>query len=184
MLDLLEKNRKGLNLTIEVLDGIKKHSKTGKTPIIFKNEEDYPLTLEGEVVRFSDTIAYVNHDVDDAVRSGILRLEDLPEDTRKCLGNTHSMRINSLVSNVIMNSMDKRHISMSKEVLDVTENLRDFLFDNVYKNPVITIEMDKAKNILHELYRFLIKNMVIVHEKLNKANYNPDGDKKDRLLIF
>lgn len=184
VLDLLEKNRKGLNLTIEVLDGIKKHSKTGKTPIIFKNEEDYPLTLEGEVVRFSDTIAYVNHDVDDAVRSGILRLEDLPEDTRKCLGNTHSMRINSLVSNVIMNSMDKRHISMSKEVLDVTENLRDFLFDNVYKNPVITIEMDKAKNILHELYRFLIKNMVIVHEKLNKANYNPDGDEKRSLVDF
>ena len=184
VLDLLEKNRKGLNLTIEVLDGIKKHSKTGKAPIILQNKDDYPLTLEGEVVRFSDTIAYVNHDVDDAVRSGILALSELPDKTRKCLGNSHSQRINSLVTDVIENGMDKGHISMSKEVLDVTENLRDFLFDNVYKNPVITIEMDKAKNILHELYRFLIKNMEIVHEKLNKANYNTDEDEKRSLVDF
>ncbi len=184
VLDYLEKNRNGLNLTIEVLDGIQKHSKTGRSSIIFLKKDEYPMTLEGEVVRFSDTIAYVNHDVDDAVKSGILKIEDLPRDTITFLGKKHSERINSLVKDVISNSIDKNHIYMSKEILEVTENLRDFLFNNVYKHPSLIQEMDKAKKILHELYYYLSNNMEIVYEKLNQANCNPDEDEKRSLVDF
>ncbi len=184
VLEKLEKAGKGLNLTEEVLDGIKKHSKTGKTSIIPENDDDYPETIEGEVVRYSDTIAYVNHDVDDAIRSGILEEKDLPSETINYLGKKHSERINTLVLDVINNSMDKKHIFMSENILKVTENFRDFLYDNVYKHPSITNEMDKAKNILYELFKFLSKNMNIVYSKLNAANYIHDKDDKMALVDF
>ncbi len=184
VLEKLEKKRKGLNLTIEVLDGIKKHSKTGKSSIMPQGQKDYPLTIEGEVVRVSDIIAYVNHDVDDAVKSGILKEEDLPKDTKQILGRKHSERINTLVQDVIKNSMNERHICLSKEVLQVTENFRDFLYTNVYKHPVIISEMDKAKNILYELYHFLMKNMNIVYQMLNLFHYTSDEDEKRALVDY
>lgn len=184
VLDCLEKKREGLNLTFEVLDGIRKHSKTGKAQIMPKENEDYPLTKEGEIVRISDIIAYVNHDIDDAVKSGILRLDDLPESVNANLGIKHSERINTLVKNVIYHSMDKDHIQMSNEILNVTELLRDFLYDAVYRHPALIKEMDKAKNILGELFHFLEKNMYIVYEMLGLVNMDPDENEKRALVDF
>lgn len=184
VLEILEHNRKGLNLTLEVLDGIKKHSKTGLKHIMPQEEKDYPMTLEAEVVRVSDIIAYVNHDIDDAVKSGILKENDLPEDTKLKLGENHSNRINTLVKDVVNSSRDKDHISMSSEIITTTEDLRAFLFSNVYKHPVITSEIDKAKNILHELYKLFKLKMNIVYEKLNLMNYLADKDETRALVDF
>jgi dGTPase len=184
VLENLEKNRKGLNLTSEVLDGIRKHSKTWKDHIMPESSDDFSLTLEGEVVRISDTIAYVNHDVDDAVKSEILHEEDLPMDCQKILGKKHSERIDTLVKSVIHNSLDLDHVVMDKEVLNAVEKLRDFLHAHVYKHPVIQNEMEKAKNILYELYYFLKKNMDIVHQMLNLVNYTSDEDEKRALVDF
>lgn len=184
VLQILEKKRKGLNLTIEVLDGIMKHSKTGKAHIFPENQIDNPLTLEGEAVRISDIIAYINHDIDDAVASGILKEEDLPDETKYLLGTTHSERINNQVIDVLTHSMDQNHIAMSPEILQATENLRDFLFTSVYRHPIIMNEMDKAKNILFELYQFLRTHPDIVHLTLNKANYSSDENEKRALVDF
>jgi len=184
VMEHLEKNRKGLNLTFEVLDGIKKHSKTGKVHIVPGNDDDLPYTLEGQVVRFSDIIAYINHDIDDALKSGILKVNDLPQKTKNILGNTHSERINTLVVDVVNSSCDKDIIKMSDEVLDATEDLRDFLFENVYKHPIILSEMDKAKNILSELYFFLMKNMKIVNDAFSEVDYKKDEDEKRALVDF
>lgn len=184
VLDLLEKNRKGLNLTYEVLDGIKKHSKTDVPNIMPLNKEEFPLTIEAEIVRISDIIAYVNHDIDDAVKSGILNQEDLPEEVKERLGKKHSERINKQVTDVIIASKGQNHIKMSDEILRTTENLRDFLYKSVYRHPVILKEMEKAKNILAELYYFLQKNMNIVYEMLGSANINPDENEKRALVDF
>lgn len=184
VMENLEKNMKGLNLTIEVLDGIKKHSKTGKAHIMLESTEELPCTLEGQVVRFSDIIAYINHDIDDALKSGILKFEDLPSKTKIILGKTHAERINTLVVDVVSSSYDENIIKMSDEILSATEDLRDFLFENVYKNPVILSEMDKAKNILSELYFFLIKNIKIVYDFFNEVDYRSDEDEKRALVDF
>ena len=184
VLEFLEKKTRGLNLTFEVLDGIKKHSKTGLNHILPKEETDFPMTLESEVVRVSDIIAYVNHDIDDAVKSGILREVDLPENSKKDLGITHSRRINTLVKDVIDSSSGKQHILLSDAILKTTEELRAFLFSNVYKNPLITNEMDKAKNILNELYHFLERNINLVYDQLNRLNYQNDRDEKRALVDF
>ena len=184
VLESLEKNRKGLNLTFEVLDGIKQHSKTGKMHIMPDGQKEAPSSVEGEIVRISDIIAYVNHDIDDAVKSGILKEKDLPEETKKTLGTKHSQRIDTQVKDVIKNSAGTGHIKMSKEVLNATEVLRDFLFDNVYHHPTLMGEMDKAKNILLELYRFFIKNMDIVRKLLDTVNYIPDEDEKRAVVDF
>lgn len=184
VLESLEKKGKGLNLTKEVLDGIKKHSKTGKSRIMIEQKDDFPMTIEGEVVRISDIIAYINHDIDDAVNCNILNIEELPENTKNKLGKKHSERINTLVNDVIINSRGKDHITISNEILLAVEELRDFLFKYVYKHQVIMTEMDKAKNILHELYQFLLKNMNIVHNLMNIFNYTPDEDEKRTLVDF
>lgn len=184
VLQILEKNRKGLNLTAEVLDGIRRHSKTGKAHIFPDSSRDNAQTLEGEIVRISDIIAYVNHDIDDAVRSGVLKESDLPEETRRVLGKKHSERIDTLVRDVVRTSENSGHIRMSPPVLKATEDLRDFLFDNVYRHPVIAGEMDRAKNILRELYRFLRKRPELVKRMLNLANYTSDEDEKRAVVDF
>jgi dGTPase len=149
-----------------------------------EKENEYPLTIEGEIVRISDIIAYVNHDIQDAVSSGILKEDDLPENVKKILGRKYSVRINTLVNDVINASMDREHIGISTEILETVENLRDFLFNNVYRHPVILGEMNKAKNILSELYHFLYKHMDIVYKMLNMVNYTSDEDEKRALVDF
>ncbi len=125
VVDVLEGDPKkgGLNLTAEVRDGILNH--TGST---------VPFTLEGQVVKTSDRIAYINHDIDDAIRSGIIKQEELPKDCIKHLGKDHRTRINTMVSDMIRSSFDKEIISMSSDVLTHMNELRDFMFVSVYLN--------------------------------------------------
>ena len=143
IVEKLEKEGKGLNLTWEVRNGIMNHRTSGN-----------PFTLEGQVVRFSDKIAYIHHDMDDAQRAGIITEDDIPVTMRTFLGYTTRERLNTFVHNIIENSMDKDSISMSPDVFEAMMELRALMFRNVYENPVAKKEEDKAIKMLSELYEY------------------------------
>ncbi len=147
VVDVLENDGAGLNLTYEVRMGIVGH--TG---------ERIPETLEGQVVRRSDQIAYVNHDIDDAVRAGILNNEDIPGAISNVLGHTHSQRINTLVCDAIAASREAGKFCLSPKVENALKDLRLFMFERVYRNPVAKAEESKAKALLTRLYEFYIKH--------------------------
>ena len=147
VVEKLEKNGRGLNLTWEVRDGIVNH--TG---------EMLASTLEGVVVKLADRIAYINHDIDDACRAGILSVDDIPRDILDVLGRKHSERINRMVTSVIDESLDKPYIRMGEEVGEATANLRDFLFDRVYRSPIAKGEDTKARELLIKLFEYYVKN--------------------------
>lgn len=151
VVDVLESNgvRRGMNLTAEVRDGILNH--TGKT---------MPFTLEGQIVKISDRVAYINHDIDDALRSGVIVEEDLPQECIQVLGKTHRSRINTLVNDLIENSFDQDRIAMSESCLKHMNLLRDFMFANVYHNKRVKKdeELEKVKHILESLYRYFLDN--------------------------
>lgn len=156
VVDILEKNSEGLNLTFEVRDGILKHSKGKEGQII----SDAPATLEGQVVRIADIIAYLNHDLDDAIRAGIIRLNDIPWSFVKTLGDRHSKRIDTMVRDVIFSTIktDYEKITLSEEIEINIYKLRDFLFDKVYLNERVKRESKKAKYILQALYSYYLEN--------------------------
>lgn len=141
--------RKGLNLTQEVRDGILNHRGTGT-----------PYTLEGQIVKICDRIAYTNHDIDDAIRSGIISKNDLPKDAIKILGNTHSDRINNLIVDLCKNSENSDYITMSDELYDALMNLRAFMFQNVYnsKQVVEVADENKIEIIIESLYNYFVNN--------------------------
>ena len=143
VVDILENNGEGLNLTYEVRMGILGH--TG---------DRIPETMEGQIVRWADRFAYVNHDVDDAVRAGILSREDLPKFVRKTLGDTHSSRINTLVCDTIVTSREAGKITLSDPIGKALNELREFLFERVYRNPVAKGEEAKAKDMLKRMYEY------------------------------
>ena len=143
VVEKLENNGKGLNLTFEVRDAIVNH--TG---------DNTAVTLEGAIMRFADRIAYINHDIDDACRAGILSIEDIPKPLRDVLGTTHGVRINTMVTSVIEASADSDRICMTPEVSEATDELRDFLFKNVYYNPKAKKEETKAKILLKHLFEY------------------------------
>ena len=143
VVEILEKNGNGLNLTWEVRDGMKNHRTSGK-----------PSTLEGQVVRFSDKIAYIHHDMDDAQRAGIITEDDIPVTMRTFLGYTTRERLNTFVHNIIENSMGKDSISMSPDVFEAMMELRALMFRNVYENPVAKKEEERAMKMLTELYEY------------------------------
>ncbi len=143
VVEILEKNGNGLNLTWEVRDGMKNHRTSGK-----------PSTLEGQVVRFSDKIAYIHHDMDDAQRAGIITEDDIPVTMRTFLGYTTRERLNTFVHNSIENSLDKDSISMSPDVYEAMMELRSLMFRNVYENPVAKKEEERAMKMLTELYEY------------------------------
>lgn len=145
VVEKLENNGAGLNLTWEVRDGILNH--TGKC---------MASTLEGVIVKFADRIAYINHDIDDALRAGILALDDIPAWIRDILGERHSQRINSLVTSIIRESTGKNVIAMEDEVQKAMDSLREFLFERVYRNPVAKSEEGKAKEMLMRLYEYYV----------------------------
>ena len=147
VVDLLENGGKGLNLTHEVRDGIVGH--TGDV---------LPKTLEGQVVRRSDQIAYVNHDIDDAVRAGILSNDDIPKAISDVLGNTHRERINTLVCDIICVSREAGKIALSPDVEKALQDLRSFMFERVYRNPVAKGEESKAKEMLARMYEYYVNN--------------------------
>jgi dGTPase len=157
VVDLLEKEGRGLNLTVEVRDGIQKHSK-GRGEIFGTDPAEMPLTLEGQVVRIADIIAYVNHDIDDAIRGGVIAQIDIPEDCLKRLGDSHAKRINTMVTDIIGETLrvGEGHLSISNRVLSATVTLRDFLWDRVYENETVHADFHKAVKILKELYQYFM----------------------------
>jgi len=151
VVDILEGNerRRGMNLTFEVRDGILNH--TG--PIL-------PQTLEGQVVKISDRIAYINHDIDDALRGKIIKESDLPEDCVRVLGKDHRTRINRLVLDLVRSSDGKGEIAMSDECTLYMNKMRDFMFSNVYKSGIVKKdeELEKIERLIHALYYYFHDN--------------------------
>ncbi len=147
VVEKLENDGAGLNLTFEVRDGIVNH--TG---------DHLASTLEGRIIKFADRIAYINHDIDDACRAGILNVEDIPKELCEILGYTHSNRINTMVSSIVRASEGINDIKMDQTVGDATSKLRSFLFEAVYKNPIAKSEEGKAKELLARLYDHYVKH--------------------------
>jgi len=154
IVNVLENDGLGLNLTWEVRDGIAKHSKGKSGAPVGLPPESRPSTIEGQITRVADLIAYVNHDIDDAIRAGLLRAADLPRHLVDILGTTSSARIGTLVKDVVHESTagGLSEIRMSSTVLDAVIQLRGFLFDAVYENDVATAEFRKAADILSGLW--------------------------------
>ncbi len=142
VVDYIENEGEGLNLTFEVRDGILEHKKTGN-----------PHTLEGKTVSISDRIAYLNHDIEDAVRAGIFKAEDLPKEI-SVLGRTSSERINNMITSIYRRSNGKNEVEMEDDVLKATENIRDFMFDAVYKNELARSEEERAARMITALYEY------------------------------
>ena len=154
IVDVLENDGQGLNLTWEVRDGIARHSKGKHGVPVGADPAHRASTIEGQIARVADIIAYVNHDIDDAVRAGLLRPEDLPRDRTDVLGQTSSERIGTMVTDVVLRTIEGglSEVRMSEDVLQATVGLRSFLFDAVYENQVATAEFKKAAGILGGLW--------------------------------
>ena len=154
IVDVLENDRQGLNLSWEVRDGIARHSKGKHGLPVGAPPEHRASTIEGQIARVADIIAYVNHDIDDAVRAGVLDTRDLPQSAVAVLGGSSSQRINSMVTDVVTETLGGAltEIRMSDIVLQATLELREFLFRAVYENPRATAEFDKAAGLLGGLW--------------------------------
>ena len=155
VVDMLEKDGKGLNLTIEVRDGIVKHSK-GKGDIVIRDEDAKPLTKEAEVVRVSDVIAYLNHDIDDAIRGNVITEKDLPKKTRAYLGNSVSDRIDKMVHGVISETLANPDLTVGfgDELESHIVDLRDFLYERVYDSTIVHADFIKCSRIIEDLYQY------------------------------
>lgn len=160
VVDFLERDGRGLNLTHEVRNGIVKHSK-GKGLIIPDRKSDRAATIEGQVVRVADLIAYVNHDLDDALRAEVIRKADIPKKILKSLGDSHANRINTMVKDLIFRTRERdiEEVVMSEEISESAYMLRDFLYETVYESPVIIKEFNKARHILKALYEYHVENI-------------------------
>ena len=154
VVEILENNGKGLNLTKEVRDGIVNHSTSGN-----------PSTLEGKVVRLSDKIAYINHDIDDAIRGKIITEKDIPKEYADILGDTTKVRLDTLIHDVVSHSIDKNDILMSPEVENAMMGLRKYMFKNVYTNPLAKSEETKAKAMLKMLFEYYMRNVELMPEE-------------------
>jgi len=159
VVEKLEYEGKGLNLTFEVRDGIGRHSK-GRGKILDRKKEDLPATLEGQIVRVSDVIGYVNHDIDDALRAGIIKESDIPRHLVGVLGRWHATRIDKMVVDVVEASLkiDLDRISMSEEIMKSVVELRDFLYERVYYNSSALEELRKTEKIMRDLYEYLLEH--------------------------
>ncbi|MDE6967031.1 MAG: deoxyguanosinetriphosphate triphosphohydrolase, partial [Clostridia bacterium] len=148
VVELLENDGEGLNLTFEVKDGIVNHKKNGK-----------PSTLEGKVVSFADRIAYVNHDIEDAISGGIITENDIPKYITDVLGDSKAKRINTLVADIVQNSYGKDFVAYSEQIDYLAEGLRNFMFDSVYHNPKAKSEEIKANKMIEFLFEYFMKNV-------------------------
>lgn len=147
VVELLEKDGQGLNLTWEVRDGIVNHRTSGN-----------PSTLEGKAVRLSDKIAYINHDIDDAIRANIFKEKDIPAQYTDILGHSTKERLNTMINDIIVNSLGKNDIVMSEPIHRAMTELRKFMFDSLYMNPTAKSEEVKADKLITELYRYYVAN--------------------------
>jgi dGTPase len=159
VVDLLEKDGLGLNLTFEVRDGIYKHSK-GQGGLLRPGPESSAVTLEGQIVRLADIIAYVSHDLDDAIRAGIIEPDDVPKEISAVVGLAHSRRIDCMVRNLIEESLKDggAAIRLSSEMDEAIRELRSWLFAHVYRVECVHDDFDKASHLLRELFLYFIDN--------------------------
>lgn len=178
VVEKLENDGRGLNLTVEVRDGILKHSKGQTGELLRSRPKARALTLEGDVIRISDIIAYVNHDIDDGIRAGIVRNDDIPKEIRKELGESGRDRIDRMVRDVISATVacDYEQIAMTPEVTGALEALRKFMFQNMYLTPTVRTEFEKAQKMLVALFEHVIAHP---DEFLDRTSEEP----VDRLAI-
>lgn len=178
VVDKLEYDGKGLNLTNEVKDGILKHSK-GLGDILSNDPDKTPGTPEGQIVRISDIIAYVNHDIDDSLRAGLITLNDIPENSVKVLGTTYAKRINTIVVDIIKKTIetDRSFISISSGIYNQLIFLRKFLFDSVYLREDFNRERGKTEHILAAIYEHVKKRP---EEYINPF---PEEDSTERRIV-
>ena len=165
--DILEKGGQGLNLTFEVRDGIRNHQTKG-----------HPMTLEGCIVRLSDKIAYIHHDMDDAIRAGMLTEEDVPGDIREVLGTTTGARLNRFIHDIVSNSMGKDFVAMSEPV--AMQALRRFMFERVYLNPQAKGEESKAEVLVETLYDYYLHHLELLPEDLQMLMES--GESRERIV--
>jgi dGTPase len=167
--DVLEKDGQGINLTYEVRDGILNHQTSGM-----------PCTLEGKVVRFSDKIAYIHHDMDDAIRAGILKETDVPKEISSVIGETCGERLDHFIHDIVMNSMGKNDIVMSAPVAKAMKDIREFMFEYVYQSPIAKSEEGKAERLVEELYDYFLKHFDKLPEALKRLT--DKGDSKETVV--
>lgn len=169
IVEKLEKDGMGLNLTWEVRDGILNHQTSGK-----------PATLEGQVVRLSDKIAYIHHDIDDAVRAQVMREEEVPMEYRQVLGMSTKERLSTMIHDIILHSEGKNEVAMSKAVDEAMRGLRAFMFEHVYTSPVAKGEENKAKDLLEYLFHHYMAHV----EQLpgQYLTMLEAGERKDRVV--
>ncbi|MBE5902569.1 MAG: deoxyguanosinetriphosphate triphosphohydrolase [Lachnospiraceae bacterium] len=170
IVEKLEKNGEGLNLTVEVRDGMLNHQTS-----------TMPHTLEGKIVRLSDKIAYINHDIDDAIRARVLSESDIPASIKDVLGNTTTKRLDTLIHDIIIQSMGKNDIIMSPDVELAMKELRGFMFERVYMNKTAKAEEVKAKRLLEFLFEHYMDNFDRLPEKFRRF-HEEDGDSKQRVI--
>lgn len=145
VVERLEKDGKGLNLTYEVCNGIEHHTKG-----------EWANTLEGRIVRYADRIAYINHDIDDAIRAGVIKESDIPKQFTDVLGDSTSQRINTLVHSIITNSTGGE-LKMDNEIAEAYENIHDYMFESVYRNPYAKKEEEKIPDLIKRLFEYYKK---------------------------
>ena len=168
-IDYLEKKGKGLNLTMEVRDGILNHQTKGN-----------PHTLEGKIVRLSDKIAYIHHDMDDAVRGGILKESDVPKEIVEVIGSNTGERLNHFIHDIVTTSMGKDDIMMSEPVAKAMASIRAFMFERVYENPEAKSEEGKAEMLMETLYTHYMKNVDDL--PIEFLNFISEGQPKERVV--
>lgn len=167
--DLLEKSGVGLNLTMEVRDGILNHQTSGR-----------PSTLEGKIVRYSDKIAYIHHDMDDAIRGGILTEDDIPKEISQKIGETTGERLNHFIHDLVTNSQGKNEISLSPPVEEAMKKLRKFMFERVYNNTEAKGEEKKAEQLMETLYEYYMLHTEVLPREYQRMMY--DGEKKEQVV--
>ncbi|OGR05034.1 MAG: deoxyguanosinetriphosphate triphosphohydrolase [Deltaproteobacteria bacterium RIFOXYD12_FULL_50_9] len=168
VVDVLENGGVGLNLSYEVRDGIAKHSK-GYGEVLPENGHGLPETAEGCVVRYADIIAYLNHDLDDAIRSGVIKESDVPEECHRILGKTHSGRILTMIQGVLSGSQprDGRMVfGVTSQIGGAMQELRIFLFQQVYRSPQVHGEFVKSAKILRELYVYFLEHRDVLEKEM------------------
>lgn len=170
IVEIIENNGKGLNLTKEVRDGMLNHQSEGQ-----------PFTLEGEIVKLSDKIAYINHDIDDACRAKIMREDDVPVELSRVVGNTADLRYTRIINDIIENSKGTNKVAMSNDMRKAFLGLREYMFNNVYTNPIAKSQEKKAENMVVELYEYYMKHFDELPKKYKKI-MDKYGDTTERVV--
>ncbi len=183
VVDVLENDGKGLNLTFEVRDGILSHTK-GREDLQEAAAKVHPATLEGQVVRISDRIAYLNHDLDDAIRAGLLELDDVPADLLKALGRSHGERLDTLVSVVIHTSEGQPEVLLSPAITKACDDLKDFLFERVYDAEKSRLNLhSKVKYIITGLFRYYLDGPWDDADFPESIRSAPDIESRTRAIV-